>query len=93
MAKLVSAIDSKSIVARLGSSSLPLGTMKTGTYKHFKGDIVTVFYVAEHTETGEEFVIYEHKDKIWARPKEMFLEEVDKPEIGYRGPRFEYVGE
>ncbi|MCL4278332.1 MAG: DUF1653 domain-containing protein [Ignavibacteriaceae bacterium] len=67
--------------------------MNLGKYKHFKGDVVTVFYIAEHTETGEEFVIYEHNDKIWARPKKMFLEEVDKPEIGYKGPRFQYAEE
>jgi hypothetical protein len=89
---MVDALDSKSSLARGESSSLSSGTMKIGAYKHFKGDTVTVYYVAKHTETGEEFVIYEHKGKIWARPKEMFLEEVDKPEIGYKGPRFEYVG-
>lgn len=67
--------------------------MKCGIYKHFKGDFVNVFSTAEHTETGEEFVVYEHKNKIWVRPKKMFLEEIDKPEIGYKGPRFTYVRE
>lgn len=48
-------------------------------YRHFKGMIVNIIEVAEHTETKETLVIYKHNqdDKIWARPLEMFLSEVD----------------
>ncbi len=30
---------------------------------------------------------------LFVRPASMFLEEVDKPELGYQGPRFVFVGE
>ena len=49
-------------------------------YRHFKGHIVKVISFAEHTETGENLVIYQHQitKKIWARPYNMFNSLVDK---------------
>lgn len=49
-------------------------------YKHFKGHIVKVICIAKNTETLEEMVIYEHLEtkEIWARPKAMFEEKVDR---------------
>lgn len=65
-------------------------------YKHFKtGKIVTVVGIARHTETEEISVIYEHEGKLWNRPIEMFMSEVDKakyPDAAQRY-RFEYCGE
>ena len=54
--------------------------MKNKKYVHFKGNIYVVDFVATHTETNEELVIYHRlaSDKEYARPKEMFLSEVDK---------------
>ena len=46
-------------------------------YRHFKGNIMEVLYIAKHTETFEDFVIYEHYNQIWARPYDMFASEVD----------------
>ena len=46
-------------------------------YRHFKGTIYEVIAIAKHTETLEDLVIYAHDDKIWARPYEMFISEVD----------------
>ena len=72
--------------------------VKLGKYKHFKGMEVEVIGVALHSETMEEMVIYNHPDPVkgkgvdtmWARPKEMFLETVNKD--GKEIPRFKYVG-
>jgi hypothetical protein len=46
-------------------------------YRHFKGTIYEVIAIAKDSETLEDLVIYAHDDKIWARPYEMFISEVD----------------
>jgi hypothetical protein len=64
--------------------------VRTGTYRHFKGDRYEVICVAQHTEKDEEYVIYRKRgnSKHWARPVDMFLETV-KNETGEEVPRFE----
>ncbi len=47
--------------------------IKPGLYRHFKGHDVRVFFLAKHTETEEDFVVYEHlgenaKSRHWIRP-------------------------
>lgn len=47
-------------------------------YRHFKGDIVTVLYVAKDTETLEKKVVYMHNGQVWVRDYNMFVSLVDK---------------
>lgn len=73
---------------------------KPGIYYHFKHPekLYEVLGIAYHTETEEDMVVYRplYEGAIAAyvvRPKAMFLEEVDRPEYGYQGPRFVFVRE
>ena len=55
--------------------------VETGrVYRHFKGNYYYIKDVAIHSETGEEYVVYQalYGDyKVYIRAKEMFLEKAD----------------
>lgn len=65
-------------------------TIKNGWYRHFKGGYCYVVYMAKHSETLEDMVVYCHKDSpddIWVRPASMWEEIVNGK------PRFEFIGD
>lgn len=69
--------------------------VKKGIYKHFKGGKYRVIGVGKHSETLEDYVVYEalyknEMSKLWVRPLELFADykEVD----GKKVKRFDYLG-
>lgn len=68
--------------------------IKLGRYRHFKGNEYEVLYLARHSETLEDMVVYralygEHG--VWVRPAHMWNEIVDRD--GRKQRRFTYIGE
>jgi len=69
--------------------------IKLGKYRHYKGNLYNVIGTAKHSETLDDYVIYEalydnKVSKVWIRPLKMFTEKikVDDKLID----RFEFVG-
>ena len=64
-------------------------------YRHFKGKNYEVIAVAQYSEDhSQRLVVYrsvEDKGHVSARPIEMWVEEISRPELGYHGPRFKLV--
>lgn len=66
--------------------------MELGKYRHFKGNEYEVLFIAKHSETLEEMVVYRalYGEKgVWVRPKTMFLEEITRD--GKTFKRFEKI--
>lgn len=57
-------------------------TIKLNTkYKHFKGNEYLVLYLAKHSESLEDMVVYQAlygEFGIWVRPLSMFLEIIER---------------
>lgn len=69
-------------------------SVRPGRYRHFKGKEYRVLYVARHSETLEEMVVYQAlygEMDIWVRPAAMWNETVTRD--GKTCPRFTYLGE
>ena len=68
--------------------------IKTGKYRHFKGNLYEVLFTAIHSETAEEMVVYRAlygEGGLWVRPASMWTEHVERD--AYSGPRFYPVEE
>ena len=49
-------------------------------WRHFKDKLYWIVTIAQHTETGEQMVVYQAmygNNGIYARPLDMFMSEVD----------------
>ena len=69
--------------------------IRTGRWRHFKGNEYQVIGMAKHSETLEEMVVYQalygDKTQLWVRPASMWEEIVERD--GISQPRFTYIGE
>jgi hypothetical protein len=68
--------------------------IRSGRYRHYKGNEYEVIGVARHSETEEEFVVYRAlygKQDLWVRPAAMFAEIVSAD--GQSVPRFEFIAD
>lgn len=73
-----------------------MNQIKTGTYRHFKGNEYRVTGTVKHSETEDVLVLYhplygsaENQAQLWVRPLDMFtgMKEVDGELI----KRFEWI--
>lgn len=58
-----------------------------GIYRHYKGNFYIVEDIAVHSETLEKMMVYRalyEDNKLWVRPYNMFLEELNKNNQKYR---------
>ncbi len=68
--------------------------IKIGRYRHFKGNEYEVLYIAKHSETLEEMVVYRAlygDGGVWVRPASMWNETVERDGKVYK--RFTFIGE
>ena len=75
----------------MSEASAP-GSIEPGVYEHYTGAAYEVLFVARHSETEEEFVVYRqlYGDYAhWVRPAAMFAELVERD--GRTVPRFARV--
>lgn len=64
-----------------------------GRYRHFKGNEYELLYLAKHSETREELVVYRAlygARGVWVRPASMWNETIERD--GKRMKRFTYIG-
>ena len=68
--------------------------IETGKYRHFKGSEYEVLYIAKHSETLEEMVVYRalYGEKgVWVRPASMWDETITREGRTFR--RFEKISD
>ena len=55
--------------------------IKTGKYRHFKGNEYEVLFFAKHSDTDEDMVVYRAlygDNQVWVRPASMWNETVER---------------
>ena len=65
-----------------------------GRYRHYKGSDYEVIGVAQHSESGEQLVVYRTlygNFDLWVRPVSMFIEQVQVDDVAI--PRFTFISE
>lgn len=68
--------------------------LKTGRYRHYKGNEYEVLFTARHSESEEWMVVYKAlygEQGLWVRPFEMFTQSVEVD--GKQVERFAYIGD
>lgn len=62
-------------------------------WQHFKGDIMKVVALANHSENLEIMVVYEHAGELWVRPMSSFLSSEDVSSRGdnVTGQKYRFV--
>lgn len=73
---------------------IPMEEIKLGRYRHFKGNEYRVLYIAKHSETLEEMVVYQAlygEGGVWVRPASMWNETVERDGKVFK--RFTYIGD
>lgn len=71
-----------------------MNDIRPGRYRHFKGGEYEVLYIAHHSETMEDMVVYRAlygEGDVWVRPAAMWCETVERD--GKSFPRFTYIGD
>lgn len=71
-----------------------MNKVKIGKYRHFKGNEYRVLYLAKHSETLEDMVVYQAlygDNGIWVRPASMWNEIIERDGSSFK--RFEYIGD
>lgn len=66
--------------------------MQKGIYEHYKGNKYELLYIAKHSETLEQMVVYKSlygEGEIWVRPLSMWNEQVEAD--GKLVPRFRLI--
>ena len=61
--------------------------IKPGRYRHFKGNEYEVLYVAHHSETMEDMVVYRAlygEREVWVRPASMWFDTVERDGVTYQ---------
>jgi hypothetical protein len=71
-----------------------MNEIQIGKYRHFKGKEYEVLYIAKHSETLEDMVVYKAlygEGGVWVRPLSMWNERVERD--GKIFQRFTYIEE